>query len=196
MPEVGDSLLARLRAETQPYHSALERRLDILAHLRTAVSYRILLETLHGLYCPLEVEIAQPAFQLPLWLPDLGTRMRTASLRRDLRILGSAWPETLPDAPIPPLRSLSEQFGCMYVLEGSTLGGQIISRQIEETLTYTTESGGSFFAGYGPETGAMWKTFCRAIESYAACHPESRHNVIGSAITTFGSFVDWIEKKL
>ena len=51
----------------------------------------------------------------------------------------------------------------LYVLEGSTLGAQIIFRQARASLNVSATCGASFFYGYGPSTYAIWKTLIAAI---------------------------------
>jgi heme oxygenase (biliverdin-IX-beta and delta-forming) len=194
-PTITESIVLRLKRETQPSHVELERRLDILNRLRTPSDYRKLLEAFYGLYQPLELKIAGSLHQIAPWLPDIGSRLRATSLRIDLRVLGNLCPEDLPIAYFPPL-GLSEIFGVLYVLEGSTLGGQIISRQIASHLDFTPENGCSFFACHGAETREMWKIFSEAIETYAGSHPEDRLTMIRSAMATFGTFADWFQQRL
>jgi heme oxygenase len=195
-----ESILPRLKRETQPSHARLERRVDIVNRVRTPSDYRTLLETFYGLYKPLESEIARSAHQISRWLPDIGNRLRTASLKADLRVLGNVCPEALPLASVPSFRSLSEGslsevFGCLYVLEGSTLGGQIISRHVGGNLGFTPEDGCSFFACHGAETGNMWRKFSDAIEAYAVAHPADKAIMIRSATDTFDAFANWLQEK-
>ena len=189
------SLLDRLKRETQDSHRDVERHVDVMSRVRTAASYRTLLEQLYGVYCPVESEIARSMSEIATWLPDIDKRMRTASLRLDLRVLGNLCPEALPLAPIPPLCSLPQLFGCLYVLEGSTLGGQTIAREVSNQLPYYPESGCSFFASHGAEVGGMWRRFREAIELYADAHSESHDTIIQSAAATFQTFAGWFESK-
>ena len=189
------SLLDRLKRETQAIHRDVERQIDVMSRVRTAGSYRTLLEQLYGVYCPVESEIARSMSEIATWLPDIDKRMRTASLSLDLRVLGNFCPEALPLAPTPPLCSLPQRFGCLYVLEGSTLGGQTIAREVSSQLRYSPESGCSFFASHGAEISGMWRRFREAIESYAAAHSESHDTIIQSAAATFHTFSGWFERK-
>lgn len=189
------SLLERLKQETRTSHEDLERRVDILNRLQTAESYRKLLETFYGVYGPLEAALTRCIPEIEPWLPDVGKRMRTAALGRDLGILGNNSPEELPLADVPLLSSLAEQFGCLYVLEGSTLGGQIIAREVNSQLHFTPERGCSFFASHGAEIGSMWRRFREAMERYAAAHSEQHERIIQAADATFRTFSDWFERK-
>ena len=191
-----NSLIQRLKTETQASHASLESRVDLPQRLQNPSAYRALLEAFYGIFSPLEAEIARSFSEIALWLPDIASRMRTASLRTDLRVLGNLCPEALPCSPVPPLRSLPEQLGCLYVLEGSTLGGQIIARQIASQLHYTPENGCSFFAGHGAEVGPMWNRFREAIGSFSVAHPdaETQDQIISSANATFRAFGDWFDR--
>ena len=189
------SLLDRLKQETQESHRAVERHIDVMNRVQTAGSYRTLLEQLYGVYCPVESEIAGSMSEIATWLPDIDKRKRTESLRLDLLVLGNVCPEALPLAAAPPLGSLPQWFGCLYVLEGSTLGGQIIAREVGNHLGYSPESGCSFFASHGAAIGGMWRRFGEAIESYAAAHSESHEIIIQSAAATFHTFGSWFERK-
>jgi len=57
-----------------------------------------------------------------------------------------------------------EALGMMYVIEGSTLGGNVIARQLSKTEGF----GGfpfNFFGCYQENTGSMWKNFKEVIDS-------------------------------
>jgi heme oxygenase len=81
------------------------------------------------------------------------------------------------------------------VLEGSTLGGQTIAREVSRQLPYSPQNGCSFFAGHGAEIGARWRKFREAIESYAVLHSENHDSIIQSAVATFRAFGDWFERR-
>jgi heme oxygenase (biliverdin-IX-beta and delta-forming) len=188
------SLLERLKLETTAIHAQLESRVDIRNRVRTTAGYRALLEAFYGVCCPLESKME--ASEIVPWLPDIGRRMRTSSLRLDLQVLGNNLPEALPLASVPALHSLCEKFGSLYVLEGSTLGGQLISREIHTQLHYTPENGCAYFASYGADISSMWRKFREAIEAFGSANSESHDSIIHSAISTFGVFADWIGKRI
>jgi heme oxygenase len=192
---LADSLLGRLRRETQASHGEVERRVDILSRVRTTQSYRTLLEQFYGVYYPLECQLERSMLEITHWLPDIEDRMRIKLLLFDLRCLGNIYPEDLPLAPVPPLNSLPHSFGCLYVLEGSTLGGQFIAQEVSSSLPYTSELGCSFFASHGAEIGAMWRSFCHALEAYGVANSESHDSIVQTATATFKVFGDWLEEK-
>ncbi len=72
--------------------------------------------------------------------------------------------------------------GCLYVLEGATLGGQVISRHLAK-LGIGPENGGRFFNGYGARTGEMWKSFQTSATAYCVTHDQISEAVDGAKWT-------------
>ena len=98
-------------------------------------------------------------------LPLLKGRRRASLLADDLRTLGEAVPtptrlDRMEHAVPGDVRPVF--LGRMYVMEGSTLGGQYIAKHVEERLGLIRGKGDSFFAGYGEATSARWQEF-RAV---------------------------------
>jgi heme oxygenase len=75
--------------------------------------------------------------------------------------------------------------GAMYVMEGSTLGGQYIARQVEKTLGLAPGRGDAYFRGYGDETGPMWRAFKAVLAEVPERHSEL---VVRSAKRVFAFF--------
>lgn len=104
-----------------------------------------------------------------------------------MHLRGSLW----RSGDLPALPALPEALGCHYVLEGSTLGGQVISRHLQKTMGVVPGRGGSFFASEGRDMGVMWRAFCRALE--AGCPGELEAiRAAGSDVRTFASFTRWL----
>ena len=47
--------------------------------------------------------------------------------------------------------------GALYVLEGATLGGQVLRREMAQRLGVNADNGGAFLDVYGAETGRRWR---------------------------------------
>ncbi|HTF98112.1 MAG TPA: biliverdin-producing heme oxygenase [Cellvibrio sp.] len=56
--------------------------------------------------------------------------------------------------------------GYLYVKQGSTLGGQTISKQLKKTLSLEPGVNQFFFYGFGEETGNYWKQFLNYLSHY------------------------------
>lgn len=81
--------------------------------------------------------------------------------------------------------------GSMYVLEGSTLGGQFIAAHVEKVLHLQRGEGNAFFAGYGDQTGPMWRRFKAVL---AAAPNEHADEIVAAAKQTFAAFGDWMTR--
>jgi len=179
-------VLARLRAETRPEHDAIETALELMSDTLTVAGYRCTLERFHGFYRPLEAGLRAVGGL------DLTERRKTPLLEADLRALGVTDVANLPIClDLPPYATAAQAFGCLYVLEGATLGGQLISQSIHRTIGVTPETGGRFFRGYGDRTAAMWKAFRAALSGFAAA-PDDQDQIVSAAKDTFMKLHRWI----
>lgn len=189
------SLLAALKTETTPQHLALENGLDLFKRASTEEGYRELIEGFYGLYEPLEKELAERADWAALnW--DFEGRQKTGWLEDDLHAIGLSETDILMlplAADLPALDSLGAVVGCLYVLEGSTLGGQVISRRLRESLDITPENGGRFFTGYAEQTGLHWRRFMEWGETLATQDPALQTEAVASAKSTFDCFARWFQ---
>jgi heme oxygenase (biliverdin-IX-beta and delta-forming) len=186
-PEPAPTLHARLRAETRDLHDAVEREFDWAGRIGTRTGYRALLARwwgFHAVWEPRAAFLLEPALHEP--------RRKLALLRADLRGLGLADAEidALPVCrSVPSLRTGAEALGALYVLEGSTLGGQVIARAADEALGLGPEGGCAFFRAYGPRTGAMWRAF---RDRLAAVPPAEHESVLLGARATFSCLREWL----
>jgi heme oxygenase len=185
---------AKLKDQTRQLHEQTEREVDLPGRLKTVESYRQLLARFYGFYQPIENRLVDLASQHALGV-SLAERQKVERLRSDL--LALSWTtqdiDQLPQCnKLPPLETAADALGCLYVLEGSTLGGQYIARAAEKQLGLTMVSGISFFSGNGSSTGRMWNEFAAALNAYAEAHPESSPAIVASATRTFECFKDWI----
>ena len=182
-PVANTDFLAGARRETAASHGALEQR---FAHLTsptlTLESYRTTVQCFHAFYRPLEAQLARVNDYTSV-LPSRPPK--TAWLDEDIRYLDI---EPVPGPEIRPLDSVAAAFGCMYVLEGATLGGQIIGRNLRATLGIGPASGARFFHGYGAETGAEWK---RLLAAFAAIPDEWHAEAVAASVRTFREFLAW-----
>lgn len=56
--------------------------------------------------------------------------------------------------------------GVFYVIEGSTLGGRFILKNIVTNPQLSNDQGVSYFKGYGDKTGSYWKNFLNVLAEY------------------------------
>ena len=111
-------------------------------------------------------------------------------LETDLRALGEtdASLAALPKADAHlHLQTEAKRFGVAYVLEGSTLGGQVLLRKL---APHIAPSKGVYLFSYGEETGPLWRQFSQSLgESLAS--PLDVEHAISAARHTFTSLAEW-----
>ncbi len=81
----------------------------------------------------------------------------------------------------PPLTSEAEALGALYVLEGATLGGRIIRREL--AVRGASLTGLEFLDPYGEAAGDRWRSFLAVLELRGADDPDG---VERGAIAAFG----------
>lgn len=176
--------MKKLKEATRKQHEQMEMSVDIMNRMFSLEDYKSLLEKFYRFYSAIEPKIA--AVDIGSFGLDFDKRRKTALLKNDLKnVDGKTGMTEWTDLPI--VDSLAQAFGCLYVLEGATLGGQVITRHLKEHLKLTPENGGSFFNSYGSEVGSMWKAFGEATTKFAEENNDD-DTIIDAAKGTFDSF--------
>lgn len=184
-------LLARVREATASLHRDLEAVLDISSQVKSRAQYVALLQRFRALYAPWETQLKQYDGWTDLSL-NLEDRVRVPRLERDLHALGAGnGGLEATSADLPNLNSFPRALGALYVLEGSTLGGQVLTRHFSEALALPAE-GLQFFRSHGPQVGRYWKEFCGALNEYGARASEAEQaEVCVGACDSFAALQAW-----
>ena len=187
------SILERLKSDTRARHVALESRTILLSKDLSHSNYSQCLQRFFGYYAPLEkcllehLDCHDAGF-------DYDNRYKTAQIVQDLLALGVTQ-NALTNIPqcnaLPELKTTAQLYGCLYVIEGATLGGQIISKHLNASLGLMPDFGCSFFAGYGKQTGSQWKSFGARLTAFAT-QTGSDDEIIASANKTFQTLDCWL----
>ena len=184
------TILERLRDETAHQHRSLEAHLPLLDPTLTRPMYAELLRRFWGYYDPIE-EALLTAMQRGSMDFDYASRLKTPLLENDLNALGEPSFARLRCTRLPTLAMLPQLLGSLYVIEGSTLGGQVITRHLAAHLGLRPESGCGFFNGYGPATGPRWRSF-RAFLTEAAGSLDQDDLIVAGANDTFETLEAWL----
>lgn len=158
------SLRDEIRSSTEARHEALHRHPLLSPLIASDISYeefQLALSLFHGFYARAEamVSVGQSAE-----LPNAPVMDWLARDQQRGHLMDT--PLTLP--PLQPVDSEGSLLGYLYVKQGSTLGGQRISKNLERTLGLRPGVDQHFFAGYGPATGANWRSFLAGLEAREA----------------------------
>jgi heme oxygenase (biliverdin-IX-beta and delta-forming) len=185
------SIVALLRSRTQDAHSALEAQLGLLDQPASTEHFAHLLLRFFGFHLVWEKDLQ--AF--PALAHELKGRSRLQHLRHDLKILGV----TDADIDSVPLcgdahrvaKDEASALGSFYVLEGSTLGGQVITKHLSGAGWLPAE-GLSYFNPYGARTGVMWRSFKGWLDVQAEHH--AANDIVAGARATFVVLQHWLSE--
>lgn len=189
------AMLPRLKAATASAHARLERSVGVFERAATPERYVGLLARFYGIYAPLEACLAATA-DWPALGYDFAARCKTPLLERDLLALPGA-EGRLPRLPrcgaLPDVSTLPRALGCLYVVEGSTLGGQVIARELLRRHGISPERGAAFFTSYAAAVGPRWRAFKGWTETLArAMSDNEQAAMIAAATETFDRFSCWM----
>jgi heme oxygenase len=130
---------------------------------------------------------AERALDTPLTIeavPDWNERRRAHLARSDLATLGAQERHyARSSGRLPPVAAREQALGIAYVVEGSTLGGAYLLKQLAP-LGITAAHGGSYLASYGQDRGRMWQRFLFTLEE-ARLREVRAESIAAAAIATF-----------
>jgi len=164
------SIRSLLRQETHHYHNQLNHH-PLLSRLTTEnyslSHYHKVLSPYFGLYQGLENRIEQFTSEQACHF-NYAERLKLPWLAQDLEFFKTSSRVVEPQLEmkeiIPSIDSLGQYVGLLYVVEGSTLGGQHISKALLKYHGLTFEQGARFFHGYGERTLTFWDDFVAYLE--------------------------------
>ena len=158
--------------------------------------YRQTLAKLLGFYTPLEERLALADWSL-IGL-DPTRRVKAPLLVSDLASLDLS-PEQIAELPrchdLPDTGSPAGALGCLYVLEGATLGGQLVRRHVAERLGLGPQNGCAFFAAYGDAVGPMWREYQQRLATVVDRGSADPNDVIAAARRTFDALTRWLDTR-
>lgn len=158
--------------------------------MRSGQDYINLLNLFYGYFGALELHIER--YINASNLADYEDRRKTSAIADDITALGAIIPALATDDKLPVIDNYLKAFGALYVIEGSTLGGKIISKMIQQHLHIKDGPGLSFFNSYGPQTEYMWDNF-KEILNHVAITAEDEEIITGAANQTFAKFEAWLD---
>lgn len=171
--------LDHLRTSTHTSHQKLESlpvSASILSEMITTADYTHYLRLMYDVVYETE-NLIFPI--LADSIPDLESRMKTQLLQDDLAVLGA---EAKHQHRVFHADGFSLPFalGIMYTVEGSSLGGRFILKNIQSVLGFDENEGAMYFAGYGNKTGSRWKNFLHILTQYEQRHGGAEEIIAGA----------------
>lgn len=193
------NILKAIKEATKVKHDEIEQNALMKSVADNTIhhkNYYYLLQKFYGFHKSAEKDLLDTS----LWREysfDIEMRRKTPLLQKDLEFLG--YSDDFASIPLcetmPFMKSDAARLGFLYVVEGSTLGGQVLSRQLKQKFDFTKEEGASYFNSYGKENlRDMWFGFQNLLESFAIQNPSKTDEIIDTAINTFDKLNIWLEK--
>jgi heme oxygenase len=179
-------ILTRLKRETRDSHERVETMMGYPAGLRSIENYVRLLQAFHALTAPVETMLLRHRASLPASLM-LRERLKAPLIKNDLEALSST-PRHILIPSLAELDSTAQLMGALYVLEGATLGGQVIRRLMLQQHGAAAREWLTFFNSYGKQTGYRWAAFRRSLADFHAASPTLSEDIMAGAHTTFAIF--------
>jgi heme oxygenase len=171
----------RLRAETARCHEHIESVADIPRQVRTRDDYIRLLDRLSGLHAGLERQLSARSWDRA-WA-DIGVTIG-GHCRADLLVADLAGMGVTPTTPMmqPPFPCFGHALGCLYVLEGSALGGRIVAGMVRSAIGAVPTA---FLTGQGRRH--QWPAVRSALRRFDTQGGDG-DTVVAGACSTFAVF--------
>ncbi|MFC3563292.1 biliverdin-producing heme oxygenase [Pedobacter jamesrossensis] len=182
-----------LRAETAENHKLLESLMfvnEIMNNSLSIKNYKKLLTINYIIHQKLENKLANMLDAEIANKLQMNSRLKLASLEKDLEY----WkidPLTLPELNFDlfiPEKNNAAVLGALYVLEGATLGGNVIRKHILANANFAgSEMGLNYYGVYGEELGLKWKDFVQILNESVL--EADYKNCVHSANQTFNNLI-------
>ena len=201
------NVMARLKQATAALHDAIEalpRMRRLVDPELTREEYQVLLRRFYRANRVCERHLLARAAVWESRGLDWSSRLgKTAWLEVDLQRLDPDWRPSALDFPSAGVRSpmpaspedlaplpyagegLARAAGCLYVLEGATLGSRVILGLLGRARERPAGDATRFFQGYGPLTGERWATLGRDLQAHLGQDEEVFNQALDAANETY-----------
>jgi heme oxygenase len=157
--------------------------MDLPRSLASIAEYSALLVRLRSVHAAYENALG--LFDWTATGIDFASRRRARWLEEDISITAPGY--ILERTHCYHVGTFEEAVGILYVLEGSSLGGQVMLRQATLLPGISAIAGARFFAGHGDRTAQMWNDFVAILNRLAGEDSASAAIELG-ALEAFAKF--------
>lgn len=189
------TVLQALRSSTAAPHQRVERSLGLISPRLTPRALGAAVVALERFFGAAQAgldrwALACPAEAAAVQWPQ---RRRLGLFGDDVAALDVPPADPRPAAPVlPAVSGTGQALGRLYVLEGSSLGGQVINRAFAARLPDDPLVGVRLrgLDPYGDATGMMWRALRQRTTTWASTPPRQRV-VVAAAVSTFAALDTW-----
>lgn len=190
---IASNFLNDLKSQTADSHKKLEGlsvSMSIMSPDMKIEEYANYLKLMHDVHQDTEETI------FPLFtnlIDDIEQRRKKQLIEADLSFLNY---DVTTAEKVFKAENFSVPFalGILYVVEGSTLGGRFILKNVSRVPQLSGDKGVSYFNGYGEKTGFFWKSFLNFLSEY-----EQENNcgdaIVEGAIFAFDNIYNHFQSK-
>ena len=89
--------------------------------------------------------------------------------------------------------AIPQALGCLYLFEGSRLGGLVLSKALEEKFGFEHYNGYSYLGSDGLDVPELWKSFRGVVKDYVAMGGDGT-KIISAATSYFGALNTWLDE--
>ena len=182
-----------LKTETAKKHEALEASMFVNQIMNNSLDvddYKKLLTINYIIHQKLENKLAHMLDRELADELEMDSRLKINALEKDLnywQIDHLALPPLDFDLYVPE-KNTAEILGALYVLEGATLGGNVIKKHILANPNFKDhENGLNYYSVYGSALGAKWKSFVTVLNNRVK--EEDYERCVNSANQTFENLI-------
>lgn len=154
--------------------------------------YLLILEKMYGYYVPIEKSINN--YVLSHKIQGFNYSDKSELLAQDLMAFGLS-KKAISNLALAnntlEIDSLETFAGCIYVLEGSTMGGQVISKHLIRLFGDDIRDRLAFYQCYGKDVMAEWTKARNWIDNIGANTEIDYSLTADSAVTMFESMNEW-----
>lgn len=174
-----------LKQNTAEYHNAAEKLFNsekIFNKTFTLEDYKKIIHTNYLMLLHSEDKIFNSLHDKFGDKLQLEQRVKLPLIEKDLESLALENQKTSQRLEV---NNEHEALGMMYVIEGSTLGGNVIAKQLSKTEGFD-EVTFNFFGCYQENTGPMWKNFKEVLDTEVS---EENYNEVLSGAKKLYTFL-------
>lgn len=169
-------LQEKLKASTASLHDELEDLMFVKSIMQRTLNvpqYRQILLTNYLAHLYYEEQIHQSISKQLAEDLKIDNRKKIDALMADLRDVHLSASNLAKKFPLPEVTIPNESFalGAMYVLEGATLGGSVIVKQLLLNPNFPRDYGFNYYNVYGKDLIPCWQKFVAVLNTL----PEEGH---------------------
>ena len=154
----------KLKEGTRVQHEEVEKQMyadEIFNKTLTSAQYKQLIITNYIFHALLEDTISAALPQNIQSQIQIDKRRKLPALEADIKELQLSVPFDT-EIPVPEIHNSNQALGVLYVMEGATLGGNVIVKHLKQTPGFNSVQF-HYYGIYQEQTGPYWKSFTDCI---------------------------------